>query len=115
MTVSVGRCERPRGRARRGRVAALTRLWAVRSGPARSRDRRPVAACCRVRGRGGGPRSGGQRGEAFERLRDGGGPGPVGGQVQRELAGVAGGGGGGRAEAGGAGVWGARRGGARRK
>ena len=35
-------------------------------------------------------RSGGQRGEALERLRDGGGPGPVGGQVQRELAGVAG-------------------------
>ena len=35
-------------------------------------------------------RSGGQAGEAFERRGDGGGPGPVGGQVQRELAGVAG-------------------------
>ena len=35
-------------------------------------------------------RLGGQRGQALERLRDGGGPGPVGGQVQRELAGVAG-------------------------
>jgi hypothetical protein len=41
-------------------------------------------------GRGGGWRSGGQRGEALERVRDGGRPGPVGGQVQRELAGVAG-------------------------
>jgi hypothetical protein len=37
-----------------------------------------------------GLRSGGQRGEALECPRDGGGPGPVGGQVQRELAGVAG-------------------------
>src|SRR4051794_29787017 len=35
-------------------------------------------------------RSGGQRGETLERVRDGGGPGPVGGQVQREPAGVAG-------------------------
>lgn len=35
-------------------------------------------------------RSGGQRGEALERVGDRGGPGPVGGQVQRELAGVAG-------------------------
>jgi hypothetical protein len=34
--------------------------------------------------------SGGQRGEAFERAGDGGAPGPVGGQVQREPAGVAG-------------------------
>jgi hypothetical protein len=35
-------------------------------------------------------RSGGQRGEALERARDGAAPGPVGGQVQYEPAGVAG-------------------------